>query len=206
MLLNCVLVIFFFPYNPTPLHPDKPPRPSHPRELDFGPFRLRFGPFPVRLAPFGSVLGLFRVRFGVLGGVGVGSGRGASVREKNITTVCFCTVQLAVNLTHVVLTSGVRKRVVSRRVALAGVPWTPKKGGDPQTCVYPDVCLGIAHVSGKAPLPAQGVWQIHNVSALFALQESVGRKGADTLCIYQTPCPGRGALPDTWAIPKHTSG
>ena len=28
----------------------------------------------------------------------------------------------------------------------------------PQTCVYPDVCLGIAHVSGKAPLPGQGVW------------------------------------------------
>ena len=30
--------------------------------------------------------------------------------------------------------------------------------GHPQTCVYPDVCLGIAHVSGKAPLPGQGVW------------------------------------------------
>ena len=50
-----------------------------------------------------------------------------------------------------------------------------KKGGvqfsnvkDPQACVYPDVCLGIAHVSGKAPLPGQGVWQIHNVSAPFA--------------------------------------
>ena len=33
-----------------------------------------------------DVLGPFRVRFEVLGGVGVGSGRGASVREKNITT------------------------------------------------------------------------------------------------------------------------
>ena len=32
-----------------------------------------------------SVTGPFRVLFGVLGGVGVGSGRGASVREKNIT-------------------------------------------------------------------------------------------------------------------------
>ena len=30
--------------------------------------------------------------------------------------------------------------------------------GHPQTCVYPDVCLGIAHVSGKAPLSGQGVW------------------------------------------------
>ena len=31
--------------------------------------------------------GLFRVCFGVLGGVGVESGRGASVKEKNITTL-----------------------------------------------------------------------------------------------------------------------
>ena len=30
--------------------------------------------------------------------------------------------------------------------------------GHPQTCVYPDVCLGIAHVSGKVPLSGQGVW------------------------------------------------
>ena len=51
---------------------------SHPRELDFASFRLRFGPFRVRLA-------LFRVRFGVLGGVGLGSGRGASVRENGLT-------------------------------------------------------------------------------------------------------------------------
>ena len=40
--------------------------------------------------------------------------------------------------------------------------------GHPQTCVYPNVCLGIAHVCGKAPLSGQGVWQIHNVSAPFA--------------------------------------
>ena len=32
------------------------------------------------------------------------------------------------------------------------------KIGHPQTCVYPDVCLGIAHVSGKVPLSGQGVW------------------------------------------------
>ena len=43
-------------------------------------------------------------------------------------------------------------------------------GPPPQTCVCPDVCLGIAHVSGKVPLPGQGVWQIHNVSAPFAEQ------------------------------------
>ena len=46
----------------------------------------------------------------------------------------------------------------------------------------PDLCLPrcvfrIAHVSGKAPLPGQGVWQIHNVSALFALQIPWGEKG-----------------------------
>ena len=120
----------------------------------------------------------------------------------------------------------------------------------PQPCVYPHVCLGIAHVSGKGPLPGQGVWQIHNVSALFAqgicsmrkgqihcvstrllvperafkaksgnlnlflrilpffpwnLQGKQGEKGAK--------CPEKGldyqilpSLPDTWAIPKHTSG
>ena len=79
-------MIFFFPYNPPPPLPRQTPRPSHPEKLDFGPFRLRLAPFGLRLAPFGSVSGLFRVRFGVLGGVGVGSGRGASVREKNITT------------------------------------------------------------------------------------------------------------------------
>ena len=50
----------------------------------------------------------------------------------------------------------------------------PDSIGHPQTCVYPDVCLGIAHV-----LPGQGVWQIHNVSALFA--KGICRaKGADT--------------------------
>ena len=40
-------------------------------------------PFRVR---FGSVSGPFWVRIRVLGGFRVGSGRGASVREKNITT------------------------------------------------------------------------------------------------------------------------
>ena len=50
-------MIFFFPYNPHPSPSRQPPRPSHPRGLGFGPFRLR-------LAPFGSVwakreLGIF---------------------------------------------------------------------------------------------------------------------------------------------------
>ena len=63
------------------------PAPSHPRELDFGPFRIRFGPFRLCLAPFRVRFGSVSGRFGVSGGVGVGSGRGASVREKNITTL-----------------------------------------------------------------------------------------------------------------------
>ena len=74
---------------PQPPIPRQTPRPSHPEKLDFGPFWLRLAPFRLRLAPFrvcfGSVSGAFWVLFGVLGGVGVGSGRGASAREKNIT-------------------------------------------------------------------------------------------------------------------------
>ena len=49
--------------------------------------------------------------------------------------------------------------------------------GHPQTCVYPDVCLGIAHVSGKVPLQGQGAWQIHNVSAPFRPTDCLGQKG-----------------------------
>ena len=80
-------MIFFSPCNPPAPPPiaTNPP-PSHPMQrAKKSPFRVHFGPFRVR---FGSV----SVRFGrlpasleVLGGVGVGSGRGGSVREKNIT-------------------------------------------------------------------------------------------------------------------------
>ena len=81
------LVIFFSPYNPPP--PSRQTPPSCPtREglisvhfgsvwLHFGSVWLRSGPFRLR---FGSVSG-------PLSGVGVGSGRGASVREKNITSL-----------------------------------------------------------------------------------------------------------------------
>ena len=89
---NLWLVIFFFPYNPPPPYPGKPPARPTPKSLisvDFGSVWLRFGSGWLR---FGSVSGLFRVRFGVLGGVGVGSGRGASVREKNITTFGYATL------------------------------------------------------------------------------------------------------------------
>ena len=77
------IVIFFYPYKPPP-HPDKPPARPTPKSLisvHFGSVWLRFGSFWLCLA----VSGPFRVLFRVLGGVGLGSGRGASVREKNIT-------------------------------------------------------------------------------------------------------------------------
>ena len=90
LFLTHSLVIFFFPYSPpSPPHPDKPP--SHSRELDYGsisgPFWSISGRFGSVWVRFGSVSGLFRVCCGVLGGVGVGSGKRASVREKNITNI-----------------------------------------------------------------------------------------------------------------------
>ena len=49
--------------------------------------------------------------------------------------------------------------------------------GHPQTCVYPDVCLGIAHVSGKAPsLGTRGLADTQCICP-FHPKESVGRKG-----------------------------
>ena len=83
------LVIFFFPY--TPPIPTNPPPAVPPDWAWFrsisAPFGSVSGPFGSVWLRFGSVSGPFRVRFGVLGGVGVGSGRGASVREKNIPTL-----------------------------------------------------------------------------------------------------------------------
>ena len=67
-------MIFFCPYNPHPPHPDKPEA-VPPQRTDFGPFESVSG-------PFGSISG-------PLGGVGVGSGRGASVREKNVSRLKF---------------------------------------------------------------------------------------------------------------------
>ena len=60
---------------PTNLPPLTPPKKR--------PFRVRFGPSRVR---FGSVSIGFLASLGVLGRVGAGSGRGGSVREKNINT------------------------------------------------------------------------------------------------------------------------
>ena len=72
-----------FPLQPTPPphpHPDKPPGRHTPESLilvHFGPFRACFGP----------VSGPFQVHLGSVSGCWVWSGRGASAREKNITTV-----------------------------------------------------------------------------------------------------------------------
>ena len=48
------------------------------------------------------------------------------------------------------------------------------------------MCLGIAHVSGKVPLPGQGVWQIHIVSAPFLPTDCLGRKG-QIQCVSARP-------------------
>ena len=61
----------------------------------------------------------------------------------------------------------------------------------PQTCVYPDVCLGIAHVSGKAPLPGQGSRR-YTMYLPFRPKESVGWKG-QIHCVSTRPLvPGEG--------------
>ena len=79
---------------PTPLHPDKPPGRPTPESLisvHFGSVPVRFGSVPVRFGsvsgPFRSVSGPFQVRFSSVLGCWVGSGRGASAREKNITSL-----------------------------------------------------------------------------------------------------------------------
>ena len=82
---------------------------------------------------------------------------------------------------------------------------SPAKVGHPQTCVYPDVCLGIAHVSGKAPSPGTGGLADTQCICPFRPKESVGEKGRYIVYLAD-PCPERGTWPDTWANPKHTSG
>ena len=80
------LVFSFSLTTPTPCHPVKTPLEDL-ISVHFGSVLVRSGPFGSVWLRFGSVSGPFRVHFGVLGGVGVGSGRRASVREKNITTL-----------------------------------------------------------------------------------------------------------------------
>ena len=61
--------------------------------------------------------------------------------------------------------------------------------GPPQTCVYPDVCLRIAHLSGKVPsLGTRGLVDTQLYLPLSP-QGICRAEGADALCICQTPCP-----------------
>ena len=81
----------------------------------------------------------------------------------------------------------------------------------PPDYVYPDVCLGIAHVSGKAPLSGQGKRADTQCTCPFCTKESVGQKGQIHCVSALFPCPERGALPDTWQSlnthrGKHRSG
>ena len=78
--------------------------------------------------------------------------------------------------------------------------------GTPRPVFTPMCVLGIAHVSGKAPLSGQGKRADTQCICPFRPKESVGRKGQIHCVSALFPCPERGALPDTWAIPKHTSG
>ena len=72
------------PPSPIPTNPPGRPTPESLISVHFGSVSALFGSVWLR---FGSVSAPFRLRFGVLGGVGVGLGRGASVREKNITSL-----------------------------------------------------------------------------------------------------------------------
>ena len=98
-----------------------------------------------------------------------------------------------------------RKRKTASFHQRASAGWTRTNlMGHPQNCVQTYMWLDIGSVSGKAPLPGQGLWetpspkQSLSFSPRLRPMEFEGGK-ADTLCTYETPCPGRGALPDTIA-------
>ena len=56
--------------------------------------------------------------------------------------------------------------------------------GHPQTCVYPDVCLRTDIVSGKLPLPGQGIWWI---PLPFLLVPRICGAAGQTLCVSIRP-------------------
>ena len=78
--------------------------------------------------------------------------------------------------------------------------------GHPQTCVYPDVCLGIAHFSGKSLLSGQGKRGDTQCICPFRPTDSLVRKGQIHCVSARFLVLREGPLPDTWAIPKHTPG
>ena len=62
-----------------------------------------------------------------------------------------------------------------------------------QTCVYPDVCLGIAHVSGKVPsLGTRGLVDTQCICP-FRPTDSLGRKG-QIHCVSTRPLVPREGL------------
>ena len=63
----------------------------------------------------------------------------------------------------------------------------------PETCVYPDVCLGLAHVSGKVPLSGQGGLADTQCICPFRPKESVGQKG-QMHCVSTRPLVPREGL------------
>ena len=73
------------------------------------------------------------------------------------------------------------------------LPWAPPRPVFTSLCDY-----GLTSHLVK-PLLGHGIWWIPSPS-------SSSQGICDTLCIYQAPGPGKGTLPDTSPIPKHTSG
>ena len=67
--------------------------------------------------------------------------------------------------------------------------------GHPQTCVYPDVCLGIDRVSGKAPCSGtRGLVDTPSICPAHPTDSWGGRgRGRG---VYQIPCPRRGFARD----------
>ena len=66
--------------------------------------------------------------------------------------------------------------------------------GYPQTCVYTDVCLGIAHVSGKGPLSGQGAKRVDTQCICpFRPTDSLGQKG-QIHCVSARPLVPREGL------------
>ena len=78
-----------------------------------------------------------------------------------------------------------RKQVVSTKNGENDDLHSTNKIGHPRTCVYPDVCFGIAHVSDKVSLSlgTRGKGQRYTMYLPFSPYRFLGAKRADTLCI-----------------------
>ena len=76
-------------------------------------------------------------------------------------------------------------------------PFAPTQSGTPRPMFTPMCVKSLSRDKGSGR---------YTMYLPFSPQGICRAKGADRLCICQTPCPERGTLLDTWAIPKHTSG